>query len=1005
LREVTLLNTLFLLLVCALLFSSSNAQEPIAQMYHRSWTAKEGAPANIEHIIQGPDGFVWITTDDGLYRFDGVTFERYRPPQGTAFLSNRFSSIRAARDGSIWVTHMSGGVTQIKGDTLTNFTQKEGLRPGHTGGLAEDNEGRIWVIGRGGLQFIRDGHVTLFHGAHGEGDFAGESVDVDRDGNLWISQWQRGLLVLQHGARDFTVASKSFSGGCEMALNDDGVLCTGTVGDPLLHFRVVGGKVVARQVLPGSRNRGIWYVLAARDGTIWAGTEKDGILHFNPDPGTQPQSAKPAVEFYGHKEGLTADLAFTVFEDREGSIWVATTGGIDQFRSAPFRRIGAEQSRFRLQSNAPRERVLAVTDRLVDVTSGAFLSLTPPEKTNGLLCTYQGDDGTVWIGTSAGLLRYDKGRVTSIPLPKDVKDSLVSTVVEDSYHHVWAAIGQEGVFRLDQTGWTKHGGYTGLPNSPPIAALRDHRGDLWFSFGNKVVRISSGALTWFDSSGGENAGRILTLQERNDQLWIGGDGGVAVLDAGRFRTLRLKDSEALRGVSGLVFSGTGDLWLNSSSGAYRIAQDQISKRDLDPEYAVVWSKFAPLDGLDGLPRSPVAPSAQVGPTGKIYFVTGQGLYWADPLHLPINSIPPQVWITGFRTADRDVVPESVSLQLPPRQRNVEISYTATSLLIPERVRFRYRLQGFDRDWIEAGIRRKAYYSAIPPGTYTFQVVACNDSGLWNPTAATLSITVLPTFTETIWFKLLMAIAVGGLLWIVYLFRLKQATAAVQERLLAQMEERERIARELHDTLLQGFQGITLRMQGVSKNMSVQDPLRKMMEDVLDRGDEVLREARQRVRNLRRRTTDENELPDRLTKCGQQLSKDHAAIFTLAIVGELRVLESTVQDEAYRIAAEALTNAFRHASASKIETEVTYDSSALRITVRDDGVGIDKEMLSNGQPGHWGLTGMRERAHAIRAELKLWSRESAGTEVELVIPAAIAYPRDQRKPVESEPFRV
>ena len=229
-------------------------------------------------------------------------------------------------------------------------------------------------------------------------------------------------------------------------------------------------------------------------------------------------------------------------------------------------------------------------------------------------------------------------------------------------------------------------------------------------------------------------------------------------------------------------------------------------------------------------------------------------------------------------------------------------------------------------------------------------------------------------------------------------------AHVHERLFTQMEERERIARELHDTLLQGFQGITLRMQGVSKNMPVQDPLRKMMEEVLDRGDEVLREARQRVRNLRRRTTDENELPDRLTKCGQELSKDHAATFTLAIVGEPKILESTVQDEAYRIAAEALTNAFRHASASKIEAEVTFDSSSLRIRVRDNGVGIDEAVRSNGHPGHWGLAGMRERAEAIRAQFNIWSRESAGTEVELVIQAAIAYPRDQRKPIESHPFR-
>jgi signal transduction histidine kinase len=228
-------------------------------------------------------------------------------------------------------------------------------------------------------------------------------------------------------------------------------------------------------------------------------------------------------------------------------------------------------------------------------------------------------------------------------------------------------------------------------------------------------------------------------------------------------------------------------------------------------------------------------------------------------------------------------------------------------------------------------------------------------------------------------------------------RLKQATVHVQERLLAQIEERERIARELHDTLLQGFQGITWRVPGVAKNMPAHDPLRKMIDVVLDRADDVLHEARQRVRHLRRRATDKNELAERLTKRGEELAQDHASSFTVEVVGTRKVLEPAVQEEAYTISSEALTNAFRHASASKIEVEIAYDSSALRIRVRDDGVGIDKSVVSGGQPGHWGLTGMRERARTIRGELKIWSREAAGTEVELVVPASIAYPREEVGP--------
>jgi signal transduction histidine kinase len=335
-------------------------------------------------------------------------------------------------------------------------------------------------------------------------------------------------------------------------------------------------------------------------------------------------------------------------------------------------------------------------------------------------------------------------------------------------------------------------------------------------------------------------------------------------------------------------------------------------------------------------------------------------------------------------------------QIPPNPRNLEIDYTAPSFSVPKKVLFRYFLEGHDENWQGPVTRHQAFYTDLRPGTYRFHVVACNNSGVWNETGDVATFVVEPTFYQTIWFKTLLAIAAAVLLWALYHLRLRQATATVQNRLMAQMEERERIARELHDTLLQGFQGITLRVQGVAKNMSAQDPLRKMLDDVLDRADGVLREVRQRVRNLRRRTTDENDLADRLTKRGEELSKDHAATFTLAIVGEPKVLESTTQDETYRIVGEALNNAFRHASASKIEIEITYESSTLRIRVRDDGVGIDKVGVANGHPDHWGLTGMRERARAIRAELNIWSREDAGTEVELVIPASIAYSREELK---------
>src|SRR5262249_29984204 len=338
-----------------------------------------------------------------------------------------------------------------------------------------------------------------------------------------------------------------------------------------------------------------------------------------------------------------------------------------------------------------------------------------------------------------------------------------------------------------------------------------------------------------------------------------------------------------------------------------------------------------------------------------------------------------------------------TLELLPSQNRFSIEFSALSFLSPPSNRFRYRLQGLQDEWTEVSSnQRSATYMALPAGSYVFEVQGATLHGPWNSSGGTLNIVLLAPWWKSLSFRLGAFFMAGLTLVIAYRFRVRQLAHTYNLRLEERVAERTRIARELHDTLLQGFQGITLRMQGVSKNIAIQDPIRKKMEEALDRADEVLREARHRVRNLRRRTTDENELADRLTKCGQEVSKDQAATFTLAVVGEPQVLESTAQDEAYRIAAEALTNAFRHASASKIEVEVTYDSSALRIRVRDDGRGIDNAVLSNGQPDHWGLTGMRERARAIRAELKIWSRKAAGTEVELAVPASIAYPREETR---------
>jgi len=431
-------------------------------------------------------------------------------------------------------------------------------------------------------------------------------------------------------------------------------------------------------------------------------------------------------------------------------------------------------------------------------------------------------------------------------------------------------------------------------------------------------------------------------------------------------------------------------WIATSYHVLRVPRDKMLSGLVKTGDIRSYTHADGLESTEGVKRSRSVVSDSAG---RIWFSLSSGLSVGNPSQITDNSVPALPHIEAI-TTDGNALNLAASVQIPPSPKRITFEYTGLSLAAPERIRFRYFLENFDRSWSEPVAAREAVYTNLGPGAYRFRLVASNSEGLWNGPETTIVLNVAPAYYQTYWFRLSCVAAVLVMLAAAYQLRLRQLSREFNLRLEERVAERTRIARELHDTLLQGFQGITLRMQGVAKNMPVQAPVRKMMEEVLDRADEVLREARQRVRNLRRRTTDENELPDRLTKCGQELAKDHAVTVTLAIVGEPKVLESTVLDEAYRIVAEALTNAFRHASASKIEIEVTYDSSALRVRVRDDGVGIDKAVLSSGQPGHWGLTGMRERAKVIRAEINIWSRDNAGTEVEIVVPASIAYPREE-----------
>ncbi|HXP42591.1 MAG TPA: triple tyrosine motif-containing protein, partial [Candidatus Acidoferrales bacterium] len=384
------------------------------------------------------------------------------------------------------------------------------------------------------------------------------------------------------------------------------------------------------------------------------------------------------------------------------------------------------------------------------------------------------------------------------------------------------------------------------------------------------------------------------------------------------------------------------------------------------------------------------PSLIEADDGRLWSTTATGVNSVDPDHILRNTLRPTVVIRKVVADNRSYQPDS-AITLPARSQNLTIDYTALSLAIPQRVRFRYKLEGFDKDWQEAGTRRQAFYTSLRPGRYSFQVIACNNDGVWNTAGVTLPIDLPATFLQSRYFKLLCATVAAVLLWCVYLLRINQAEGRIRTRLYERLAERERIARDLHDTFFQGIQGLLLRFDLGMKRLARGDPVRALFEEALTQSDKVMQQGRELVLDLRTRSSEAGDLAHDLEAAATEFAKQYPARFTLVVTGKERALNSLIAEELYKLGGEALFNSFSHASATSIEAEIIFGANELGLNVRDDGRGVSQDILQHGGVDkHYGLLGMKERAEQIGARFSIFSRAGAGTEIEVRVPSKVAY---------------
>lgn len=971
-----------------------NPARSITQYKHTRWSIDDGAPRGVIALAQGASGYLWIGSSSGLTRFDGLRFEAITPADGSE--PRGVSAVAVLANGDVWVGH-DAGVSLFRGGQLRSVAMPD---PDYVMDIVQTSDLSLWAtLGREDHQLMRfqNGRWTEAGSAMGLPAEQPVKMIATRDGALWVATLQ-SVMVLPSGAARFQRV--------DVRLNGHGSLCEDREGRVWLSDGS-GSRVIGAPAGDSSRGGHLAYATPTarrkvqtffdRDGSLWGLAEK-GIFRARGMKQRGPESkaeATSSVDLYGLTGGLLSDRADTLFEDREGNIWIGGALGLERFRAA---RVVVEPL---LNKRAFWGDVLlgardgsvyvGEADAVYRVPAGGSPQVLLRGDDPQALC--EAPDGAVWIVLQDKVARTFRGRTSFIRAPPGTARK-VSDCAVDARGRVWIAATQQGLFEQVDGGWRQT-----LAPSPDrrlspktLLTMRDRQ--LLVGYEEKSVALFSPPNTTRMLLGGDSGlGRIRTLHEAADRIFVGAQAGLGELRGSALRVLSSKTYPEFRAVAGVAQTAAGETWISTSGGLVGMATAALDRAFSKPGAPIRTMRLDFRDGLTGAQSRDTNRAAVRGGDGRLWFANGTGTVWIDPAHLPSNPAPPPVVISALK-AGRAIFHDPGDLKLTAGTSNLEIDFAAPSLSIPERVKVLYRLEGSDEAWIDPGARRQAFYTNLAPGRYAFKVIAANDDGVWNRAGATLRIEIPPTFLQSYWFKGLILLAVVGLLWLAYLLRVRSLKARMRAKLEERLAERERIARDLHDTLLQGFQGLILRFQSVANEIPPQLKARGLIEQALESADSVLSEGRDSVHHLR--AMDSTDLAEALADTAERLRRDRPLEFRMTVEGAPRRLHPVVREELSRIGDEALSNAFRHSSGRTVELVVSYRSAALVVSVRDDGAGIDPAVLERGgRQGHFGLVGMRERAEQIHSELHVSSRAGGGTEVQVAVAGRVAYAGDRR----------
>lgn len=991
----------------------------ISQYAHKGWKIRAGfPPAVIESIAQTSDGYLWLGTQSGLIRFDGDHHQVWNAP-GRSLRSIR--ALLGARDGSLWIG-MPNGLARLHAQRLTDYADLAGF---DVFSLLEDHEGTIWANGQTPIEdklcAIRNESATCKVMPTRFG-----ALQEDSSGGIWGA----GVDGL------WKVSPEPVRGWVNAGADPPLVTSVLEVGPGKLLVGTYSGirEFTAGQFAPGPTNlagsdRLVTRLLRDKEGAVWAGMGH-GLIHLH----------QGRADSFARVDGLTGEQVGSLYEDREGTIWVGTTDGLDQFRAyaiptlstkqgvrgVPLGVLSARDSSVWVATGQALTRVLR--GQVTSYRSGAALHQAISDEygandslereivdpglgdDHGFAALTEDSEGRIWTASRHQVSVFAGGRYHPVIPLRDYVLAMAAT--RDG--SIWVSSRTEGLLHIlgnrikERLAWSQFGS-----RGHATSLLPESRGNgLWLGFhGGGIAYLSEGGVHGFyDARNGLGNGQVKTLYlDENGTLWAATEAGLSGLRNGRFRTLTPDGGLPCARVHWVMQDDSKAFWLGTACGLVRIDEQELSRWLSGASQATKLTLFDSADGVRSQEEiSDGSPLVTKASDGRLWFQALDGVSIVDPLHLHANPVPPPVHIESL-VVDRKSYSPFQTIDVPPLPRELKVEYAGLSLVAPEKVQFRYKLEGHDRDWQDVGNRRQAFYTDLPPGKYRFRVIASNNSGVWNPRGASLDFSIAPAYWQTLWFRAACVAAFAALLVLVYRFRLRAVARNFERTLDTRVAERTRIARELHDTLLQSFNGLLLRFATASRLFrSKPEEAIKMLDDTIDQARQAVREGRDAVQGLRSSTEEPNNLSEAIGRLAAELSTHTPSAdgggavgsapmdIRVQVKGEPRPLHPIVRDEIYRIAAEALRNALRHSGGTQIEVEIQYEARQIQLRIRDDGRGIDETVLERGREGHFGIRGMHERAKLAGGRLSVWSAPNSGTELELTIPGSRAYAAPRKR---------